>query len=100
VSEVVFNVAVATQGTYLIWARGYSSDSNHDSFFVSVDKGPDALFRVAHVSAWLEEGIFDDASEVKTAIHYAWNAGQHQVVVKCRNDAVKLDRIRIDTLPP
>jgi len=100
VSEVVFDVTVGAAGTYLIWARGLSNDSNHDSFFVSVDMGQPALFRLPHVGVWVEASVFDSASEVKTAILYQWNAGPHQVVFKCRNDGTLLDRIRIDTVPP
>jgi hypothetical protein len=100
VSEVVFDVAVGAAGTYLIWVRGLSNDSNHDSFFVTVDMGQPLLFRVPHVGTWIEDGVFDDSSEVKTAIHFAWDAGHHQIVFKCRNDGVWLDRIRIATLPP
>jgi hypothetical protein len=99
-SEVVFDVAVGASGKYVIWARVYSNSSEHDSFFVSADMGPEALFRVPVLASWVEESVFDEASEVKTAIQYAWDAGSHRIVFKCRGDATLLDRIRIDTVPP
>jgi hypothetical protein len=98
-SEVVFDVVPPNAGTYVIWARALAPNNNHETFFVSVDVGPQALLRLP-VGYWEEVSVFDDAAEVKSAIHYAWDAGHHQVVFACRSDGTLLDRIRIDPVPP
>jgi hypothetical protein len=99
-SEVVFDVALDAAGTYVVWARVSTNSSDHDSFFVSVDMGQEAVFRVPTLGPFVEEGVSDSASEVKAAIHYPWDAGDHRIVFKCRTAGAFLDRIRIEAAPP
>jgi hypothetical protein len=98
--EVIFNVTVETAGSYMIWARLKAPDSNHESFFVSVDMGHQALFRATVLGDWVEDLVYDSSAEVKTPIVYALNAGAHQVLFICRSDGTLLDRIRLQATGP
>jgi len=99
-SEVVFDVEVAAAGSYVIWARVQATDPSHDSFLVSADMGPEALFSVGEPSTFVEDAVTDSSSDLKTAVHYAWDAGRHTVTFRCREDGTSLDRIRLDLAPP
>jgi hypothetical protein len=99
-SEVMFDVAVAAAGGYLVWARLKAPDSSHESFYVSVDMGPKALFRASVLGEWVEDAVYDSAAEVKSPIVYELEAGAHQILFVCRSDGTLLDRIRLQEVGP
>jgi len=92
--QYTFNVPMA--GDYVVWGRVMvDTQRANDSFFVSMDSGPHALWATPFGST--ESWQWDLVSHVGGAdpVVYGLAAGQHTLVVKQREDGTKIDRILI-----
>jgi hypothetical protein len=97
---LVFNVTADADGTYLIWTRIRGTGLHNDTFFVTADMGPLYEVRTSVLGQWVEDAVFDTNAEVKTPIHYAWEAGAHQIILICRATDVSIDRLRLERIGP
>ena len=99
-SVAAFNVAVDAENRYVILATVSADSGLHDSFFVSVDDGPEVAFTVSRQGQFVEIAVNDSFSDANAPIRYPLEAGSHQILFKCREDGTQLDRIRVDIAPP
>jgi hypothetical protein len=97
---IVFNVTADADGTYLLWTRIRGTGLHNDTFFVQTDMGPTYEVRTSVLGQWVEDAVFDTNAEVKTPIHYAWEAGAHQIILICRATDVSIDRLRLERIGP
>jgi glucose/arabinose dehydrogenase len=91
--QVTYTVTLPTTGTYVIWGRVRAGGGGDDSFWVSIDGGPFALWEIPVASAW----VWDEVNNrgVADPVLFSLTAGTHTVVVKQREDGAQLDRLLI-----
>jgi hypothetical protein len=99
-SVAAFDVAVDAENRYVILATASADSGLHDSFYVSVDNGPEVAFTVSNQAKFVEAAVNDSFSDASAPIRYPLDAGSHQILFKCREDGTQLDRIRLDIAPP
>jgi len=86
-------ISVPAAGDYRIDARALAPNSADDSFYVSVDGGPVALWDIPINSAWATNSVSDRAT-VGAEI-WTLTAGDHEVRFYQREDGTKLDRVEL-----
>lgn len=90
-----YAVYVPYGGTHHLWARVMGLDWNHNSFFVSVDGSPDAIFEVLPPSnqwTWGWQRVTVDAQS-GTAVNLG--AGAHMIEFKRREPDTRLDVVAL-----
>jgi hypothetical protein len=98
---VSFQVPVSVPGTYIIWARIVAVDGAHDSFYVSIDGGPEDIFDMA-VDVWSSSWQWDrvtgragSSNSIPMLVPrtFQLSAGSHSLAFRCREDGSLLDRV-------
>jgi bla regulator protein blaR1 len=90
----IFTVPVA--GDYVVWGRVMlDSTGDADSFFVSMDAGPYAVWDTQQGAKVQWGWDLVNNRGVADPVVYRLGAGQHTLVVKQREDGAKLDRILV-----
>ena len=80
-------------GNYVIWARLISRGGKDDSFFISVDNGAYALWDTQYASVWAWDKVRNRGGQ--NPVTYSLEAGQHNLIIKQREDGTKIDSIII-----
>jgi hypothetical protein len=80
-----FDVNVTNGGNFYLWALASGPDTSGDSFWVSVDGGPDTLLTLPAPPAWGWVRL----SATPTSIP----SGRHTLKVKVREDGARIDRL-------
>ena len=91
VGSVAYTFSVPVAGNYVVWGR--LIDNLGNSFYVSRDSGPYALWDTAGGSTWGWDLV--NNRDGADPVVYSLGAGQHTLVIKHREDGAKLDRILI-----
>jgi hypothetical protein len=93
--SATYTFQVPQSGNYVIWGRVISNSGGDDSFFVSVDSGPYALWDtlLSGVEVWGWDLVNHRGGA--DPVVYSLAAGPHTLVIKQREDGTKIDRILI-----
>jgi hypothetical protein len=91
VGSLVYTFSVPVAGNYVVWGR--LIDNLGNSFFVSMDSGPNALWDTVGGSTWGWDWVNNRGGA--DPVVYALGAGQHTLAIKHREDGTELDRILI-----
>jgi hypothetical protein len=89
---VTYTFTLPAAGTYVIWGRVRAASGGDDSFWVSLDGGPFALWDIP-VSSWVWDQV--NNRDVADPVLFSLAAGTHTLVVKQREDGARLDRLLI-----
>jgi hypothetical protein len=100
--SATFTVDLATDGNYVIWSRVLAPSYYHDSFYVSVDSGPEDVYDIAH-DTWSDSwqwtrvnGRADNNTPLTLNPRiFELSAGIHEIVFRAREPDTKLDRLII-----
>ncbi|MFQ5822511.1 MAG: Ig-like domain-containing protein [bacterium] len=101
VAEYSFDVP--TDDTYVIWGRVIAPNGSEDSFFISMDGGPDVLWDVLQ-GLWQSDWTWDQVSDRGTGSSlnpefdpklFQLTAGTHNLKIKQRDAGTKIDKIII-----
>jgi hypothetical protein len=98
-----FQFPVSVPGTYIIWARIIAVSGAHNSFYVSMDGGPEDIFDMAAdlwSNAWQWDRVTGRAGSPNTVPMqvprtFQLSSGTHSLVFRCREDSSLLDRLVI-----
>ncbi|MBA3714945.1 MAG: hypothetical protein H0W76_21200 [Pyrinomonadaceae bacterium] len=100
--SATFNIDLATDGNYVIWSRVLAPSNENDSFYVSVDGGPEDVYDVAYNTwsdSWQWTRVNGRADEqIPLTLNpriFELSAGAHQIVFRARDPDTKLDRLII-----
>ncbi|MBN1809312.1 MAG: FecR domain-containing protein [Planctomycetes bacterium] len=108
--RVVFTFETGTKARCRVWCRTLAPDSGADSFHVSMNGGPEAIFDLAE-GKWSGEWQWSLLSErtgereaatyynVLRPVDYMLRAGRHELVFRCREAGSTLDKIIITSDP-
>ena len=86
-------------GLYVIWGRVYSEGKRQNSFYVSVDGGPDYLMDLNKNSQWNGEYVTNRGNALPPyqaeldPLFFRLTPGFHKIRVKAREHFAKLDRL-------
>jgi hypothetical protein len=97
---VTMRFDVTEADRYTVWCRVLSADSSTDSFYVSVDGGPEEIYRTAlnnWSSQWQWTRITDDAAGAPR--QFALGAGAHTLTFRSREASTLLDAIYVSNDP-
>jgi len=100
--SATFTVNLATDGDYVIWSRALAPSNYQDSFYVSVDGGPEDVYDVAH-DTWSDSWQWTrvngragkDTPLTLNPRIFELSAGAHQIVFRTREPRTLLDRLII-----
>lgn len=96
-AEYTFEVPIS--GDYMVWGRVIANGTADDSLFVSMDYGEYVEWYTALGAK--ESWIWDQVrrrTEASPAVFYL-DAGTHTLIIKQREDGLKLDQILITSIP-
>ena len=85
-----YQITVTDPGQYVIWAQVFAPDSNHDSFFVSVDGGAEDIYDTAEqswISEWQWTAVNGRAGAGPASVPvrlFSLSAGQHTITFRAR----------------
>ncbi len=96
--DLSFNVDKA--GVYVVWAHGFGAGSTRNSFFISVDGGPEYIWDMIKGAKWAwdtvsgrgDEGIANVRAEMDPLL-LKLDAGNHTITFRGREHYSRLDRI-------
>ena len=100
--SATFNIDLATDGNYVIWSRVLAPSNENDSFYVSVDGGPEDVYDVAY-NTWSDSWQWTRVNgradgQIPLTLNpriFELSAGTHQIVFRAREPDTKLDRLII-----
>jgi M6 family metalloprotease-like protein len=96
---VSFEFATAATNQYQVWCRVYASLANADSFYVSVDGGPELIYDIAEGSwtnAWQWTpliGRTNGAPVNSTPRVFSFGQEKHTIIFRAREAGARLDRL-------
>jgi hypothetical protein len=90
--QVTYTFTVAA-GTYVVWGRVIAPSTGSNSFWVSMDGGPFALWNLPVSSSWVWDRV--SSAGVADPVVFSLAAGTHTLVVEQREDGARLDRLLI-----
>ncbi|MBN1541265.1 hypothetical protein JW992_03895, partial [candidate division KSB1 bacterium] len=101
VGTAVLQVNLPISGIYVIWGRTYSEGGTRNSFYISVDGGPEALYDIKKNSSWnwapvSERGnaLAGTTPEIAPVLYYL-TAGTHEITIRGRENYARFDRLAI-----
>jgi hypothetical protein len=81
-----YDLNVTSGGTFFLWGRANGPDTASDSFWASVDSGPDIQLNMLPAAGF---------GWVKSASTLAIATGKHTLKIKVREDLARLDKIAL-----
>jgi hypothetical protein len=95
-----YPLTITSAGTYRIWglARAEASETDRDSFFLSIDGDPAIVYQVVnrdYAPEWGWRLFLTDASDFTLAYERVLSAGPHELVLTSREGSSRLDRLII-----
>ena len=97
---VTMRFDVSEADNYMVWCRVLSADSSTDSFYVSVDGGPEEIYRTAQntwSAQWQWTRVNDDATGI--ARLFPLGAGTHTLTFRSRESSTLLDAVYVSNDP-
>ena len=97
---VTMRFDVTEADSYLVWCRVLSADSSTDSFYVSVDGGPEEIYRTAlnnWSAQWQWTRINDEAAGAPRL--FTLGAGAHTLTFRSRESSTLLDSVYVSNDP-
>jgi hypothetical protein len=97
---VTMRFDVSEADNYMVWCRVLSVDSSTDSFYVSVDGGPEEIYRTAPNSwsvQWQWTRVNDEATGV--ARLFPLGIGAHTLTFRSRESSTLLDAVYVSNDP-
>lgn len=91
-ARAVFRFELARAGDYVIWGRIRSPDASHNRFWFALDAAPWVKWRISVGDIWYWDDLHDDTN-YSTALHFALEAGPHELVFASAVPGVELDRL-------
>ena len=94
---VTYTFRVPTDGTYFMWGRIIANNASEDSFFVSIDGGDYITWvtKVGEFETWTWDQLRDGPVADEKTVTLELQAGQHTLLIRHREDGIKLDKILI-----
>jgi len=103
--SVLFTFNISTPGDYQIWCRVLALSAGTDSFYVSVDGGPEITYVASDgtpVAAWKWTRVNRRVAATSFSVtprNFTFSSGTHTVRFRSREDNTFLDKIRITNDP-
>lgn len=97
---VTMRFDVTETDSYLVWCRVLSADSSTDSFYVSVDGGPEEIYRTAlnnWSSQWQWTRIDDETTGAPRL--FTLGTGAHTLTFRGRESSTLLDAVYVSNDP-
>ena len=91
-ARAVYSFELARGGDYVLWGRLRSPDAEHNRFWFSLDGAPFFKWRISVGDIWYWDDLHDNA-DYGHALHFALEAGQHELVIAPAVPGVALDRL-------
>jgi hypothetical protein len=101
-AQALYQIAIATPGTYTIWGRIQSPDTAHNRFWVQVDNDSPNLWYITTGDIWYWNRVHKQ-QDYYTRLTFEFAAGNHELLISNATDVVKLDRLYLTTgndVPP
>jgi hypothetical protein len=97
---VTMRFDVAEPDGYMVWCRVLSADSSTDSFYVSVDGGPEEIYRTAP-NSWSSQWQWTRMNDENTGAPrvFALGAGAHTLTFRSRESSTLLDAVYVSNDP-
>ena len=98
--NVSFPIQVADSGVYSVWCRVISPDDGTDSFFVSVDGGPEDIYDTSP-NTWGKNWQWTQLNGrvLGGPRLLALSPGEHTIAFRCRESGTSLDAIYLTSNP-
>jgi hypothetical protein len=96
-ARAIYTFRVRTPGSYTIWGRIRSPDSEHNRFWVRVDDGAWMKWRISVGDIWYWDAFHDDV-DYGNARQYPLDAGDHVLTLANCADNVQLDQLFYSSL--
>jgi hypothetical protein len=93
---VTFNLNASVTGNYVIWCRILSVSSSSDSFYISLDGGPETVYSTAQniwSKTWQWTRINSEASA--DALEFSLGQGTHTLRFRAREQSTMLDSLYV-----
>ncbi len=87
--RVVYTITVPTTDSYVLWGRTYAPNYNDDSFWVSVDGAPEALWDMPVSSGWNWNKV--SARGETGPKRYTLTAGTHTITLRSRENGAAIE---------
>lgn len=89
-----YKFELARAGDYVIWGRIRARDALHNRFWFSLDGAPFVKWRISVGDIWYWDDLHDN-TDYGNALHFALEAGAHELVLADAVAGVELDRLYI-----
>ncbi len=101
VGSVRLSFTLPQAGTYWFWGRTRAADEGSNSFFVSVNNGPEFRWDFPVTTAWQWQAIRDAATGAHRS--FTLSAGSHTIRIRTREAGSSIDAVAFGTdrtIPP
>jgi hypothetical protein len=97
---VTMRFDVTEVDSYMVWCRVLSVDSSMDSFYVSVDGGPEEIYRTAP-NSWSSQWQWTRIDDLTTGVPrvFTLTSGTHQLAFRSRESSTLLDAVYVSNDP-
>ena len=96
--EVTFSFSVPRDGNYVVAGRVWGLGWGNDSFWVSVDGGPEANWGIPHDTWKWDEVTHWNGTTAEKVIYYL-KAGAHWLRIRTREHGSRLDVVQVIFVP-
>jgi hypothetical protein len=94
VARARYKFELSRGGNYVIWGRIRAPDALHNRFWFSLDGAPFVKWRISVGDIWYWDDLHNNA-DYGNALHFALEAGAHELVFADAVSGVELDRLYI-----
>lgn len=93
---VAFNLNAAVAGNYVVWCRILSVSSSSDSFYISLDGGPEVIYSTAQ-SIWSKTWQWTriNSTNSSDALLFPLGQGPHTISFRAREQSTMLDSLYV-----
>jgi hypothetical protein len=91
-AHAVYGFELTRGGDYVLWGRIRSPDAEHNRLWFSLDGAPFRKWRISVGDIWYWDDLHDD-DDYGRALHFALEAGRHELVLAPAVPGVALDRL-------
>jgi hypothetical protein len=96
--QVTIPLDVAVAGMYEVWGRVQAEHTGGDSFWVSMDAGPEALWDLP-IKGWSWAPVVDRDNPERAQLYHL-STGAHALLVRNRESGAKLDIVELRRFAP
>jgi hypothetical protein len=91
-ARAVYTFELARAGDYVLWGRIRAPTATHNRFWFSLDGAPFLKWRISVGDIWFWDDLHEDKN-YSAALHFALEAGRHELVFAPAVPGVALDRL-------